>query len=225
MLLASIDPACELEPTSAALRTKGPNEHRCDYVATTLIDEYNSKQIVDNDQLGSTRTFKRRNRKKGRNIKRSNVVGKADRKDDSDRSDSDIEGMDRALAAAALRSVKRSKNNQGSLCCNFCERTAHMAENCFINPDNSNKGQSAKFFDWLNASGCKAKSREPRKSSNGSDDRSGKLVIFGATIEEISVVNVKRTRITPPDDTRSYADSTGTPHCFHTKSVFIPRTI
>ena len=43
MPLASIDPNCFLEATAAALRTKDPTELTWQYVATTLIDEYNSR--------------------------------------------------------------------------------------------------------------------------------------------------------------------------------------
>ena len=42
MLLASIDPNCFLESTAAALRTKESSELTWEYVATTLIDEYNA---------------------------------------------------------------------------------------------------------------------------------------------------------------------------------------
>lgn len=46
MLLASIDPSCSLESTAAALRTKAISELTWDFVATTLIDEYNARQIT-----------------------------------------------------------------------------------------------------------------------------------------------------------------------------------
>ena len=48
MLLASIYQTCTLESTAAALRTKDASELSWDYVATTLIDEYNAKSTTAN---------------------------------------------------------------------------------------------------------------------------------------------------------------------------------
>ena len=45
MLLASIDPKCDLKVTAVALRTEYADELKWKYVATTLIDEYNVKLI------------------------------------------------------------------------------------------------------------------------------------------------------------------------------------
>ena len=44
MLLASIDPSSTMEPIAAALRTEDADDLIWDYVATTLIDEYNAKK-------------------------------------------------------------------------------------------------------------------------------------------------------------------------------------
>ena len=68
MLLASIDPKCSLESTAAALRTKDVAELTWDYVATTLIDEYNARQA-------SPASFERsgRNRKRRKNKRKGNA--------------------------------------------------------------------------------------------------------------------------------------------------------
>lgn len=44
MLLASIDTKCSLESTAATLRTKDATDLTWEYVATTLIDEYNARR-------------------------------------------------------------------------------------------------------------------------------------------------------------------------------------
>lgn len=43
MLLASVEPKSDMGPMASALRTKDADELTRDYVATTLIDEYNSR--------------------------------------------------------------------------------------------------------------------------------------------------------------------------------------
>lgn len=45
MLLASIDPSCFMECTAALLGTKAPIEPMREYVFTTLLDEFNARNI------------------------------------------------------------------------------------------------------------------------------------------------------------------------------------
>eukprot|EP00171_Calliarthron_tuberculosum_P005278 IDg5278t1 len=71
MLLASINLDCVLESTAAALRTNYSAELTWDYVATTLIDEYNARQIPMTD---SSRRTRNRNRRSSKNTARALAV-------------------------------------------------------------------------------------------------------------------------------------------------------
>lgn len=55
MLLASIDTKCSLESTAAALCTKDTSDLTCEYVATTLIDEYNARKTSMESSSGSNK--------------------------------------------------------------------------------------------------------------------------------------------------------------------------
>ena len=65
MLLASIDPSCALESTAAALRTKDIDDLKWDYVATTLIDEYNARQTSSSNSGKGNKNRNRKNAKPG----------------------------------------------------------------------------------------------------------------------------------------------------------------
>ena len=104
MLLASIDQNCSLESTAAAIRTKDASELNWDYVATTLIDEYNAKSTTSN----SSRS--RHRRKKGRRGNTGSQPTKHSRATDHLDSESDTDSTIRALAAIGTpaRLTKRS---------------------------------------------------------------------------------------------------------------------
>ena len=223
MLLASIDPTCSLEPTAAALRTKSISELTWDYVATTLIDEYNARHA------SSTRPNKTRNRRKNKtkskNPSTSQTQDDPPHRDDSDSDGSEIETTARAFAAA-LKAVKTGRNgNSNGLHCDFCDAHGHTEDRCYLNPANPNNRLTPKvrqmFAAQVKKVGSAAVVESGKKgSSHGSNNGSGnkgKHEIAGATVE--------KTTISPPRDHRSYADSGATVHCFHAESVFVPGSL
>ena len=214
MLLASIDPSCALESTAAALRTKDIDDLKWDYVATTLIDEYNARQTSSSNsgKGNKNRNRKRRNRKSGgptNNTQRDNS--------DSD-DDSDIESTVRVLAAA-LKSFKSDRsgtngNEKSGYHCDFCDKSGHTQDRCFLNPDNPNNKLPPKVRQLFSAQTKKA---DAGGASGKGSAKSNKMEIAGAMVE--------KTTISPPCDLRSYADSGATVHCFHSDLAFVPGSL
>ena len=217
MLLASIDPKCSLESTAAALRTKDVSELTWDYVATTLIDEYNAKQVSGslNDRPGHNRNRRKTKRNKKGNADSYKSSANARESDDTD-DGSDIETMARALAVA-LKSGKSDRGIQNSRHhCSFCERSGHTQDRCFLNPANPDHKIPPKLLEVMNGG--------EKKSTGGNKGGSGKgpkVEIAGAVVEN----RVEKTTLTPPSDNRTYADSGATVHCFHSKSAFVPGSL
>lgn len=208
MLLASIDPDCVLESTAAALRTKDVAELTWDYVATTLIDEYNAKNNVSPDCERRKRNGQRRRHSQSSELEGKTWVGK----DESAPSEegSDIESTARILAAA-LRNVQNDRSvNRYDVECDFCGKHGHVESRCHLNPDNPDNRLPAKVLARIDVKGPKSSTRKTRKSA-------GKVEIAGTIIEE--------TTVNPPSDHRSYADSGATAHCFHDASSFIQGTL
>lgn len=120
-----------MEPIAAALRTKDADELTWDYVATTLIYEYNyrRKSVVKTNEYG-----KRRNKLKGER-NNSDVNG-----DDNEKisEDSTNIGMATRALAMALGDLKIGNRNVHSNVCEFCSRRGYIKINCFLNPDNPN---------------------------------------------------------------------------------------
>ena len=212
MLLASIDPKGPLESTAAALRTKEASELTWEYVATTLIDEYNAKQssIISSGRCSESDS---KRKKKGRN---STDSGKRHGQNHNDSSDSegnssDIETTARALAAA-LKSVRSSSVNS-NLFCDFCEKKGHTEDRCWQNlenPDNKLPVKLKQQYTALKVGGAGS------GATNGSRKK-GKVDIISTIVE--------KTTISPPADHRSYADSGATVHCFHTLEAFVPGSL
>lgn len=98
LVLASIDPSCIFESTAAPLRTKRPNEHTWDYVATALLDEYNARIILSSRVSSSKNRVKIERKFKGRRSNPSEDL--FDRKDSSDHDDSDIDRTVKAFSGA-----------------------------------------------------------------------------------------------------------------------------
>lgn len=199
MLLASIDPTCPLESTAAALRTKEVSELTWDYVATTLIDEYNAKQ--SNITSSESRRQRWRKKKKGANVPSHTSQTMNEETDTTD--------MDPAARAftVALKSMKNNGNTRYH--CSFCDRAGHSAERCFINPDNPNNRLDPKGRALL-------MTRVKRKTS-ATDNSEKKVEIAGAILQ--------KSTISPPKDHKSYADSGATGHFFNSKASFIPGTL
>lgn len=104
MLLACINSNFSFEPTAAELRTKTVTELTWDYVATTLIDEFNAKQVSASLPGTVPRTRnRRRNNIKGGSRSGTGVSNGANNgpKDDGNSEElSDLETTTPALAAA-----------------------------------------------------------------------------------------------------------------------------
>jgi len=211
MLLASLDPQCSLEATAAALRTKDISELTWDYVATTLIDEYNAKQVsIPPSESGSRNRNRRRNRRKSGSASGhgdgSNNNHEYTHADDS----SDVEITARALAVA-LKSIKSERPNKNSSHhCTFCDRSGHTEDRCFMNPDNPNNKLTPKMLELM-TSGSK------KSAPTSAKGKSGKVEFAGASVEKTTIV--------PPNDLRSYADSGATVHCFHSEAAFVPGSL
>ena len=220
MLLASIDPKCDLESTAAALRTKDVKDLTWDYVATTLIDEYNARNVT------SGRSNKTRNRRKNKN-KSKNGSGSHSHADNSvtnNDSDSDdnveIEQVSRALAAA-LKGLKSDRGGASSKYhCDFCDKDGHTEDRCHLNPDNPNNRLPPKVRQLFASQKKKADSAavvDVAKAASSTKGKKGKCEIAGAMVE--------KTTISPPRDHCSYADSGATVHCFHSESCFVPGSL
>lgn len=207
MLLASIDPTCSLESTAAALRTKDVTELTWDYVATTLIDEYNAKHS-NGSGLGIGNGIKNRRKKKKANIRISNSNGIKPSNDSDD--SSDVDNTVRALTVA-IKSMKGGKNK--NLRCTFCEKSGHSEDRCFNNPNNPENKLPLKIQQMITQTkkGSTCGDKDSEKKPNK------KVEIAGAVVHKTTVL--------PPQDNRSYADSGATGHFFHSHSLFDPVTI
>ena len=166
MLPASIDQTCTLDSTATALRTKDAYELTWDYVATTLIGEYNAKSTTGNSFGSSNRRKKSR---KGNSGSKSDKPSSASEHLDSD---SDTDYTIRAFAAA-LKSVKtdtvaRERRHR----CDFCGKSGHKEDRCYQNPVNSDNKLAPKlremFQDKAAAAVVKDKTRAKKTEIAGS---------------------------------------------------------
>lgn len=199
MLLASINPDSALESTAAALRTKEVSELTWDYVATTLIDEYNARQ---SNGLSKSRRKKKMSR-----------LFKSQPSRDVDTDGSDLESTVKAFAAA-LQSSKPPV-----LVCEFCQRKGHTVDRCFLNPDNPNHRLPPKMLEAITSKKTGAlivQKPDPPSHSTGSSSKSTKPKV------EFTGSMLESTSVQPPSDSRTYADSGATVHCFNSLSLFVP---
>ena len=207
MLLVSIDPNCALESTAADLPTKDSNKLTWDYVTTTLIDEYNAK--VSSGTLSKRKKKRNKSREARSDSTTADVVIQDETEHDSD---SDTDTTVRAFAAV-LRSLKTdSGDHTKRYHCEFCGRSGHTEDRCYMNRDNPNNQIPSKLRKVLQNSETTAvmsHSTRPKKPVN--------VEFAGASVES--------TTISPPKDLRSYAESGATCHCFHSKSAFVPNSL
>ena len=160
MLLASIDPKCPLESTAAALRTKDASELTWEYVATTLIDEYNAREASSS---GSKKLGKSRSKRNGKN-NRSNSSKSNDLSHDGSDSDEDS-----GIHAVKTLAMALSSNTSY---CTLCEKTGHTEPKCFQNPENPNNKLPQKIRDMYAAFIAQAKQGEKDKPKGKSDRKS-----------------------------------------------------
>eukprot|EP00171_Calliarthron_tuberculosum_P008425 IDg8425t1 len=139
MLLASINPDCVLESTAAALRTKDATELTWDYVATTLIDEYNARRITITDSRRRGRNQNRRSSK----VKSELVNPSTSQGGDHLEPSSEIETTARALAAAL--------------------KDGHTEKRCHLNPDNPDNRLPQKVLDRIRVKVSNKTSEDSKK--------------------------------------------------------------
>ena len=224
MLLASIDPKCPLESTAAALRTKDIGELTWDYVATTLIDEYNAKE---SSTSGSGSSHKPRNRRKKNKQGGSGSGNRVDNnRNDQYDSDSDIDSTVRAFAVALKSGKFDVPDRNKTYHCNFCDKSGHTEDRCWLNPDNPNNKIPAKLQQRFSSKANAVVTNSSSAKGTGSK-KSTKVEIVGATIlmSNQNIVDVDKTTVLPPKDHRTYNDSGATCHCFHCESYFVPGSL
>lgn len=219
MLLASIDPNSEMEAIAAALRTKDADDLTWDYVATTLIDEYNARHKT---KTKSNKSNKRRNKHKG---KKSTPETTADDEESSSEENTDIQMATRALAAA-LGSLSGTNGNGTPPVCDFCNRPGHNESRCYLNPDNPNNRLTSKMKERMMVSRDTKPNKKGTQAVRKKED---------ADKEELAGIvrcttasdgnNMEQTTINPPKDHRTYHDSGATSHVFHSKESFVPGSI
>lgn len=217
MLLASIDPQSFLESTAAALRTKDTSELTWDYVATTLIDEYNARESVSNNNNNSGSSSKTKKKKNKSKFINNSLSVDGDSIDQGDDNDSDIEKTVQAFSAA-LRSSINSKSTT-VVKCEFCGKNGHIEDRCFMNPQNPNNKLTSKMLAAMKStkSANKMSSTNNLNHQKGNNNNNSKVELAGSVVE--------KTTIEPPKDSRTYADSGATIHCFFDKNSFVPGSL
>ena len=218
MLLASIDPNCPLESTAAALRTKDVTELTWEFVATTLIDEYNARK---SHGLGFGKAGRSRSRHNHKTKPSSTPSQQGDSakgvNDDSDDT-SDTEGLVRAFAAA-VRSTKRDHSKPShNLHCDFCDKSGHTEDRCYFNPSNPNNRLTQKLRNMLTQSATGTANVAVCAENNKNCPGKARKIEFAGTM-------IEKTTIVPPKDQGTYADSGATVHCFYSESSFVPESI
>lgn len=145
MLLASIDPTSNMEPIAAALRTKDADDLTWDYVATTLIDEYNARSTSKNPQKHGKQNGRKRSKKNGKRNPRMSEYG-----DDasSAEEETNVDQVVRTLAAA-LDILRGTKSGTKTEKCEFCGKNGHSLDNCFLNPENPDNRLTQKMKDRM----------------------------------------------------------------------------
>lgn len=181
MLLACIDPNCSFKSTAAALRTKVISELTSDYVATTLIDEYNAIYMTSGGS-GRTRSRKKADKKalvipnRSRSSKSPNNAFSLNQKDGNtsdDRTRSEFTG--RAYAV-----------NSNGYYCTFCDRDGHTSDRFHVNPDNPDNHLPKNLLEKLS---LKSKDKAGSARSGGkSSEKSSKIEIAGISIEKSTIL-------------------------------------
>lgn len=229
MLLASIDPSSDMEPIAAALRTKNADELTWEYVATTLIDEHNSRQ---SSCLKADKGAKRKKNRKQTSRRRD---FKTDDGNSTGDESVDIDAAAKVLAAAMNDRVSEDRKRSSSAHCDFCNRRGHVESSCFLNPDNPNNRLTPKMRERMLISDD---SRGNSSGGNPSQKKgSGKKIelagIIFCTSSAVNKIKEECTTVQPPKDHRTYYDSGATTHVFYSEQFFIigsiemcePRTV
>lgn len=184
MLLASINPSSNMETIAAALRTKESKELTWDFVATSLIDEYNSK--YKSEFMLSKLNKQNRNR---RHKKYGKLNPHRAQNDDDDRTEEDLPNVEKVIRtlAATLNDLKAAKRGRKNVVCDFRERDGHNSPNCFLNPCNPSNRLSKKMNERMMI----GRETSPKKQSRSKKDPEGKVELAGLFLATISATSEK----------------------------------
>lgn len=115
--------------------------------------------------------------------------------------------------------MQGSQSHNQKLKCDFCERSGHTSDKCFLNPENPNNRLAPALEKALSSKSPNASKKSGATSSgsqSGKEDKS-KFEFVGSIMES--------TTVDPPSDARTYADSGTTVHCFHSIHSFVPDSL
>lgn len=97
--------------------------------------------------------------------------------------------------------------------CEFCDPPGHTEEKCFLNPESPNKKLSSRISELMSThpiadSPAKSKNLNILKESKSNNGKY-KMGLVGSLLQ--------KTSISPAEQSKTYADSGATVHCFHNK--------
>lgn len=123
-----------MESTAAALRTKDSSELTWEYVATTLIDDYNARQETIGTNVNSGAANGRPRRQKYRNKKTESFNDQEMYASNQHESDHDCEIEKTVKAFSAV--LKSSIHGKSSVTYDLCGKKGHSKGKYFMNPEN-----------------------------------------------------------------------------------------
>ena len=217
MLLASIDPDSDMESIAAALRTKDAKELTWEYVTTTMIDEFNSKNKSEGKaKKHGKKKFKHR-------VPRHQVASTVHEDGSSSDGSVDVNKAARAFAAALNGNRSRSSSTRSDVICEFCNKNGHTESYCYLNPDNPNNRLSSRMKErMMIAAGPKKTKGSGSESTKRVKDK--KVELAGAVLCS-NVEDTEVTTVRPPKDHCTYYDSGATTHVFYSEEAFVPGSI
>lgn len=163
MLLVSINPKSTMEPITNASHNKNADDLIWDYVATTLIDEFNARH-TDYPHL-SPQTIHKLKKNVRKNVSNAHKHEGKCSLDESWK----IRMATRAFVSA-LRNLNSCTKKPTFDRCTFCKR-GHNVNNCFLNPDSPNNNLFPKMKErMMVANDTKAK-KKPIYQSRLKDGR------------------------------------------------------
>lgn len=113
--------------------------------------------------------------------------------------------------AASFNSMKGDESkSKVSYHCELCGKAGHTSDRCHQNPDNPNNRLPEKLRNMLEVT-KKNSPKEKKPRSIGEVELAGAVIL--------------KTTINPPHDSRTYADSGATVHCFNFVDLFVAGTL
>ena len=155
---------------------KDANELTWEYVATTLIYEFNARRKT----IGSSRKSRNRKSRKGKKSEYGRSFVKMDEDSSSDES-VDLEKAARTLAAALQMKKSGKGSGRSNYRCDFCGRQGHSEQTCYMNPDNTNNKLTPKMKERMmlasNVSGLDDGNKPSKESRNQDRTERPKLLV------------------------------------------------